>query len=277
MAPYPFPDFPAAIAERVCSMASFWVPVHFMDSAWVEHAPFGFWLIDALRPRRVVELGTHNGYSLFVMAEAVRRLGLDTRISALDSWEGDDHAGLYGEDVFASVQRISADYPGTIELIRGYFSDSVSRIEDGTVDLVHIDGRHGYEDVREDFELYLPKLSPGGVMIFHDTHEFREGFGVHRFWDEIAPTAPSFAFHHGHGLGLLAPGPETPAAILDFLEAANEQPDAVRSGYEALAVEVATHYRLETTRLQHEIDDLRSSTSWRVTAPLRALRDSLPW
>jgi hypothetical protein len=276
MAPSPFPDFPGAIAERVCSKASFWFPRHFMDSAWVEHAPFAFWLMDALRPARVVELGTHNGYSLFVMAEAARRLGLETRISALDSWEGDDQAGLYDEEVYAGVERIAAGYPGMIELIRGYFSDSVSRIEDGTVDLIHIDGRHGYEDVREDFELYLPKLSPRGAMIFHDTHEFQEGFGVHRFWDEIAATAPSFTFHHGHGLGVLAPSPEAPAAILAFLEAANEQPDAVRSGYEALGAEVALRYAAETSRLQQEVDDLRSSTSWRVTAPLRALRDRLP-
>jgi hypothetical protein len=271
-----FPEFPSSIADRVCSQASYWFPRHFMDSAWVDHAPFAFWLMDALRPRRVVELGTHNGYSLFVMAEAARRLGLETRITALDSWEGDDQAGRYGEDVYAGVQQVATEYPGMIELIRGYFSDSAARIDDGTVDLIHIDGRHGYEDVREDFELYLPKLSPRGVVIFHDTHEFQEGFGVHRFWDELAATAPSFTFHHGHGLGVLAPNPEAPAAILDFLEAANEEPDAVRAGYERLGAEVALRYGAETSRLQREVDDLRSSTSWRVTAPLRALRDLLP-
>lgn len=243
-----------------------------MESAWVEHAPFAFWLIDALRPKKVVELGTHNGYSLFVMAEAVWRLGLDTQILALDSWEGDDQAGLYGDDVYRGVQKIAEDYPDAITLMRGYFSDSAPLIEDGSVDLLHIDGRHGYEDVREDFELYLPKLSPRGVVIFHDTREFQEGFGVHRFWDEIAATAPSFTFHHGHGLGVLAPGTEPPAAILDFLDAANSHPDAVRTGYESLAAPIAARYGSEVSRLQHEIDDLRSSRSWRVTAPLRILR-----
>lgn len=276
MAASPFPEFPAAIAERVCSAASYWFPRHYMESAWVEHAPFAFWLVDALRPARIVELGTHNGYSLFVMAEAARRLGLETRLAALDSWEGDDQAGKYGEDVYAGVERVAAGYPGRIELIRGYFSDSVSRIEDGSADLIHIDGRHGYEDVREDFELYLPKLSPRGVMIFHDTREFQEGFGVHRFWDEIATTAPSFTFEHGHGLGVLAAGPKAPRAVLDFLAAADSHPEAVRSGYEALGAEVTLRYNSESSRLQQEVDDLRSSTSWRVTAPLRALRDRLP-
>ena len=30
------------------SAESFWVPDQFGNSAWVEHAPFGFWLVDAL-------------------------------------------------------------------------------------------------------------------------------------------------------------------------------------------------------------------------------------
>ncbi len=99
MRPSPFPEFPSEIADRVCSTASYWIPRYFMESAWVEHAPFAFWLMDALRPEKVVELGTHKGFSLFVMAEAARRLGLQTLISAVDSWEGDDQAGLYDEDV----------------------------------------------------------------------------------------------------------------------------------------------------------------------------------
>ncbi len=57
--------------------------------------------MEVLRPRSVVELGTHLGYSCFAFAEAARVLALDAMVSALDTWEvGDDHAGFYGEAVF---------------------------------------------------------------------------------------------------------------------------------------------------------------------------------
>ncbi len=34
-----------------------WPARYLAQSAWVEHVPFAFWLVDALRPRVVVELG----------------------------------------------------------------------------------------------------------------------------------------------------------------------------------------------------------------------------
>ena len=76
------------------SASSCWLPAHNGKQAWVTHAPFAFWLMDVLRPHSIVELGTHYGFSCFAFAEAVRRLGLDCRISALDNWEGDDQGGL---------------------------------------------------------------------------------------------------------------------------------------------------------------------------------------
>ena len=35
--------------------ASYWMPTHFYETrAWVTHAPFAFWLMDALLPRSIV-------------------------------------------------------------------------------------------------------------------------------------------------------------------------------------------------------------------------------
>lgn len=273
------------------SAASYWMPVHYAVTAWAEHAPFASWLIDAARPRTVLELGTHNGFSFFAMAEAARRLGLPTTLTAIDSWLGDDQAGFYGEEVFSNVTAIAErDYPGVTRLIRAYFADAVDQIDDGSIDLLHIDGRHGYDDVRADFEAYRGKLSERGIAIFHDTHEFQPTFGVHRLWNELAQTTPSFEFHHGHGLGVLAVGSQVPAAVLDFLAEANRDPESVRETYHGLGVEVATRAEVpvlrelvgglqaqvlagadEASRLAAVVDDYRTSTSWRVTAPLRSL------
>jgi hypothetical protein len=235
--------------RRWLSAASFWNPSHVVTSAWLEHGPFGFWIIDALRPRVVVELGTHSGYSYFVFCEAVKRLGLDTRCFALDTWAGDDHAGFYGEDIYAMVSAVNDEhYADFSQLIRGYFDDGLASVDDGSVDLLHIDGRHGYEDVKHDFESWRPKLSDRAVVLFHDIAERENGFGVWRLWEELSGTDSSFTFHHGHGLGVLAAGAAVPTAITDFLAAAAPAGDRVRAEYQRLGRVIVQREADETER-----------------------------
>ena len=169
------------------SSASFWLPEHFVTSAWLTHAPFAFWLVEVLRPRSIAELGTHLGFSCFVFAEAVRRLGIDATIDALDSWEGDHHTGFYGEEVYDSVREFASEnHPDTIRLVRGYFEDSRRLFADDSIDLLHIDGRHGYDDVRTDYDMWRSTVREGGIILFHDVEEHQEGFGVWRLWEELS-------------------------------------------------------------------------------------------
>lgn len=264
--------------------------------------------MDAVRPKTVVELGTHNGFSFFVFCEAAKRLRLSTNLYALDSWQGDDQAGFYDQRVFESVSEIvSASYRDHAHLVKGYFSESVANFDDGSIDLLHIDGRHGYDDITEDFATYLPKLSSHAVVLFHDTHEFQEGFGVHRFWGEVADRYPSFQFTHGHGLGVLAVGPSIPPAIAAMLDEARSSADAIRLSYENLGRAVSRQFVLEVDHFQliHElrlrvvemeqhgqaleaqfehvcgelekatkaVGEMKASASWRVTKPLRAVSE----
>jgi len=210
-----------------------WFPKHIMRSAWFEHAPFASWLITNLQPDVVVELGTHNGFSFYAIAETAKRLDLPTQLHAIDTWEGDDHAGYYGNQTFDYVTAVSEQYPNT-HLHRATFADAVTDFPDASIDLLHIDGRHGYEDVKEDYETYLPKLSDRAVVIFHDTNHYGDGFGVHQFWGELETTAPSFHFLHGHGLGVIAPGTNPPDIILAFMQAAQANPQLVRHTYHQL-------------------------------------------
>jgi predicted O-methyltransferase YrrM len=59
-------DDDAPGAARFVTSASFAVPQDFVASAWIEHAPFAFWIVEALKPRRLVELGTYAGFSYLV-------------------------------------------------------------------------------------------------------------------------------------------------------------------------------------------------------------------
>lgn len=301
---------PAVRSEAWLSQASYWSPPQITTSAWLGHAPFAYWIMDAVRPRSVVELGTHYGFSYFVFCEAVVRLGLETTAHALDTWQGDDQAGMYGEEVYDFVSTVNKrDYSGFSRLLRGYFDDSLSEIPDGSVDLLHIDGRHGLEDVTHDFNSWLPKLSPRGVVLFHDIAEHQPGFGVWQFWETVSRRYPSFAFTHSHGLGVLGVGSDLPDRLVAFFAAGAQFGDEIRASYEDLganveelasihqraAAEVALRAELAAARdelarvneerarerdaaaaelegARQQLAAVHASTSWKVTRPLRALR-----
>jgi hypothetical protein len=116
------------------------------------------------------------------------------------------------------------------------FAEAAKDFAPGSIDLLHIDGRHFYEDAKEDFETYADKVAKQGIVIVHDTRVEDRGFGVYRLWAEIAERYPSFEFHHGHGLGVAAIGGEIPAALSGFFEIANDRAASadVRAVYERL-------------------------------------------
>ena len=185
-----------------------------VDSAWYGHVPFAHWLVRALEPRCIVELGTHHGVSYAAFCRAVQRLRLGTRCFAVDTWQGDDHAGLYGEEVFSDFRTYHDErFAAFSTLLRSTFDEALEMIPDHSVDLLHIDGRHGFEDVRHDYERWRSKMSKRCVVLFHDTKVRENGFGVWRFWSELQQDFPSFEFLHGYGLGVLAVGSECPALV----------------------------------------------------------------
>ena len=177
-------------------------------SAWSELVPVMYALFVLLRPRRFVELGVHNGMSFFAACQVAERLGLDSECVAVDSWIGDEHAGFHDTRVFDDFRaHLRDNYPHQL-YIQSYFSPARRCFAEGSIDLLHIDGLHTYEAVKDDFETWLPKLSDVGVVIFHDTNVFERGFGVWRLWEEVAARYPAYAFSHKHGLGIIFVGKE---------------------------------------------------------------------
>jgi len=229
------------------SKASFWPVAEVVGSAWIEHAPFAMWLMDAMRPSSVVELGTHNGYSFFAFCQAAKALGLDTELYAIDTWEGDVHSGHYDNSVYEYVQAVlERDYPERAHMVRTTFDDARPQFPDGSVDLIHVDGRHFYEDVRHDVETYLPALSDRGVMILHDIVVHERDFGVHKYWAELQEKYETFGFTHCNGLGVMAVGPNAPAKVraLVQLKDESELAELVRDAYARLGAAVPTPWIL---------------------------------
>lgn len=176
--------------------------------AWVGHLPFAYWFTGVVRPQVFFELGTHSGNSYFTFCQAVREHGLQTRCNAVDLWTGDRHTGAYESTIYESVARRNRElYSEYSSLWRMSFDEAVSKVPDGSIDLLHIDGFHTYEAVRHDHETWKPKLAKGAWVLFHDTHVREGDFGVWRFWDELKAHYPQhLEFTHSHGLGVISTG-----------------------------------------------------------------------
>jgi SAM-dependent methyltransferase len=200
---------------------------------WSGHLPFARDLVASLRPRLLVELGTHYGESYFGFCQSVAETGIDCSCYAVDTWQGDSHSLEYGDEVYREVEAHNqARYDSFSRLLRMRFDEALAWFADESIDLLHIDGLHTYDAVRQDFEAWFPKVAPGGIVLLHDTAERYADFGVWKLWEEIAGAHDSFLFHHSHGLGVIRKpgGSRTGDGILDYLFA-GENAEAIRRYY----------------------------------------------
>jgi len=198
----------------------FWEPLRLaLPGAWTGHLATAFWLAKVVKPRILVELGTHSGNSYSAFCQAISRLELPSRAFAVDTWKGDEHAGFYDESVFQELDVFNQNYFGRFSrLVRSTFDEARQYFADGSIDLLHIDGLHTYDAVRHDFEIWRTATSPSAVIVFHDINVRKDEFGVWRLWQELSEGYPSFEFHHSEGLGVLGLGPDQSPALTRLFE-----------------------------------------------------------
>jgi GT2 family glycosyltransferase len=236
-----------------------------------------------LAPRTFVELGTHSGNSFFSFCQAVVEAELPTRCYAIDTWKGDEHASHYGEEVFAAVSSHHREhYAAFARLLRMTFDEAVHYFGDESVDLLHIDALHTYEAVRYDFETWLPKLSPGAVVLFHYTNVRERNFGVWRLWLELEQAYPRhLEFVHSHGLGVLQLNNVLPGKELLWLVPGSPEQRMVLGFFAAMSMWHLDHYDQreagdQTARLNQIISELRGQMAV-ANAEISALRNRRIW
>ncbi|MBA1158168.1 glycosyltransferase family protein [Microvirga mediterraneensis] len=267
------------------SPASFWSVSHLIESAWLEHAPFALWLIDALRPSVLVELNSQDGFSYLTFCQAVRDLDYAATCYAVGARKSDQGSGLTREDAFARLMTLNQESYANFSHVLDVTSDTpLPHIADGSIDLLHIDGCHSYEQIKAKFQNWQPKLSARGVVLFHNINARGDNSGVWRFWSELRPQFPSFAFVHGRGLGVLAAGSDVPATLQALFSARDGDIDIIRASYAQLGGALRKQFELgesksrlvdavaEQRRLRRNLDEQRHRYEAEIAAQEKALQ-----
>jgi hypothetical protein len=148
------------------------------ESAWVGHYDFAIDMVKLLKPKVTVELGVDWGFSMFTFAYS--KIG---EVYGIDWFQGDPHAGLRDtkEHVLELYKNLKDKYGISTNIIKGDFTD-ISTIWTKEIDILHIDGFHSYESVKQDFQNWSKFITTSGVVLFHDVEIFD---GVSRFFTEL--------------------------------------------------------------------------------------------
>ncbi|MDE2439014.1 MAG: class I SAM-dependent methyltransferase [Patescibacteria group bacterium] len=173
-------------------------------SAWNENEEFSKKIVSELHPNVIVDLGVHYGDSTFLFCEAAMLEGIYPMIFGIDTFEGDYYTGRYN-DVYEYTIKESYKYP-LVHIRKETFRKFSEFCKENSIsiDLLHVDGSHSYEETKENYELFLPFLREGGCVLFHDT----KMEGVKKLFDEITEGKDKdlfYEFDNNYGLGVFYP------------------------------------------------------------------------
>ena len=204
-----------------------------IPSAWQGHVEFAVWLTCRFHPEIVVDLGVDYGVSTYAWGISGR-----SQVIGIDWFQGDAHAGF--RDTYSQVLGLGAALAAAttaespVRIWKSSFEKAATEFH-RTVDVLHLDGLHTYEAVQQDLKNWLPKLSPGGLLVMHDVQAFADSVG--KAFAEL--PYHKLAFDHSAGLGVAS----TDAAKIAVID--REWKQNLRPGTSGL-----THQEFDNLRIQ---------------------------
>lgn len=158
-----------------------------------QHLPFLFYLVSALRPRVLVEVGTTDGDLYCGFCQIIATEKLPTRCSAFPAHPL-QLAGLraYHDSLYGGFSQLLT------QAAAGASNKWADKWADGSIDLLHLVG-----DVHE-FTGWLPKLSERGIAVISSLNSLSGAAA--EAWQRAKAQYPHFTFPHDGALGLLAVG-----------------------------------------------------------------------
>ncbi len=162
------------LAERpreLCDLGDAPVLVHQVRWEWQQLQR----LYHQHRPRRVLEIGTYHGGTLWGWLHATWA----PRIVCVDTFTAHDGRAIF--TTWAQAAGIE------LHLVAGdsRHTATVAQVRElGPFDWILIDGDHSAEAVQLDWRHYAPMCAPGGVVLLHDINP-RPEYGVSDLWREL--------------------------------------------------------------------------------------------
>lgn len=120
-------------------------------------------LVRILQPETCVEIGSYKGDSAVWIAQALEDNGGVGRLVCVDPFVGigEGKMPLFWEKVY------SMGLEDLVYLVEKRSEEAVAFVPT-KIDFLFIDGDHSKEGCLSDIEKYVPKLTSGGVVAFHD-------------------------------------------------------------------------------------------------------------
>lgn len=178
-----------------------------VPSAWTAHLEFAVWLTCRFSPRVIVDLGVDYGCSTYGWGVS----GI-SQVIGIDWFRGDAHTGKRDveRETLALGDALIRDhqYPNTVRVWRSSFDDAVDALT-VPIDVLHVDGLHTSHAIKRDLERWLPRLSPGGIVVMHGTRAFPDDVG--RRFDKL--DYPKIRLEYSTGLGVASRASSTIEAI----------------------------------------------------------------
>lgn len=156
----------------------------FNGFGWGSTSPVFQQVIDEIKPRLIVEVGSWMGASARHMAELASKHHPDVEIVCVDTWLASvEHwvgnaarppfvngvSQLYHQflsnTLHAGLQSIITPFP--IDSVNGGLVLKHHKVQ---ADLIYIDAGHEYESVSADLKLYKDLVRPGGILLGDDYH-----------------------------------------------------------------------------------------------------------
>jgi predicted O-methyltransferase YrrM len=130
-------------------------------------------LIDSVQTSGIfVECGAWLGKSSSYLADKIAESRPDISLYIVDSWQGSPseltttHKLVTTTDVYALFVENMGNRKYTP--IRSFSTEAATKFQDESLDVVFIDMSHTYEDVKQDLDVWLPKVKKNGYIAGHD-------------------------------------------------------------------------------------------------------------
>jgi predicted O-methyltransferase YrrM len=158
-----------------------------IDGWLSDREAFGLYFIAKKLPVNsvIVEIGSWQGKSTYCISKGLK----SGKVYAIDPFNAEGGCDTASEKEYVErkgakdlleIFKKNMEDRGVLDkiIIKKGYSDQYYNDFD-KIDFLFIDGDHSIEGCKSDFNLYAPKIVPGGFIAFHDFYEQR---------DELGPT-----------------------------------------------------------------------------------------